>query len=83
MHDGVRVCSTFLLPFVGFHEADPKAMTSTSQIELLVISKNETEDKETFGEVGALKQGNVDDQGIGSKSPRRSWADVVQRNLEP
>ncbi|KAK8628802.1 hypothetical protein V6N13_009385 [Hibiscus sabdariffa] len=26
--------------------------------------------------------GDLDDQGIGSKSPRRSWADVVQRNLE-
>ncbi|KAK8608399.1 hypothetical protein V6N13_023823 [Hibiscus sabdariffa] len=25
---------------------------------------------------------NADDQGIGSKRPRRSWADVVQRNLE-
>ncbi|KAK8575948.1 hypothetical protein V6N12_063596 [Hibiscus sabdariffa] len=35
---------------------------------LKVINKKEMEDEETLGEVGALKQGNVDDQGISSKS---------------
>ncbi|KAK8714563.1 hypothetical protein V6N13_149753 [Hibiscus sabdariffa] len=49
---------------------------------LKVIKKKVTEDKKSSEETETSKQGEKEDLGSSSKSPRRSWAEVVQRNLE-
>ncbi|KAK8575119.1 hypothetical protein V6N12_062795 [Hibiscus sabdariffa] len=49
---------------------------------LKVIKKRVTEDKKSSEETETSKQGEKEDLGSSSKSPRRSWAEVLQRNLE-
>ncbi|KAK9016632.1 hypothetical protein V6N11_079127 [Hibiscus sabdariffa] len=49
---------------------------------LKVVKKKVTEDNKSSVETETSKQGEKEDLGSGSKSPRRSWGEVVQRNLE-
>ncbi|KAK8573933.1 hypothetical protein V6N13_096864 [Hibiscus sabdariffa] len=49
---------------------------------LKVVKKKVTEDKKSSVETKTSKQGEKEDLGFGFKSPRKSWAEVVQRNLE-